>query len=71
MPVNVMDIKSDKWLSIVARLQRLARTQYINKCKMIRITVIADNDGNPMIWSEPECTPIEPGGGAREWLNQF
>lgn len=71
MAVNALDLKSDKWIAIAVRLQRLARTQYVNKCKLIRITVIADDDGNPVIWSEPECTPIEPGIGAKEWLNQL
>lgn len=71
MAINVLEIKSDKWLGLVVRLQRLGRTQYLNKCKLIRITIIADEEGNPVLWSEPECTPIEPGSGAKEWLNSL
>ena len=71
MTVNVLDIKSDKWLGVIARLQRLGRTQYVTKCKLIRLSILVDEDGNPMVWTEPECTPIEPGSGAKEWLNRL
>ncbi len=68
MAINMLDIKP-AWANLAVRLQRLGKTQYINKCKLIRLTVICDEEGNPVIWSEPECTPIEPGNGAKEWLN--
>lgn len=68
--INLLDIKP-AWASLAARLQRLGKTQYVSKCKLIRITIICDEDGNPMIWSEPECTPIEPGAAAKQWLNQL
>lgn len=71
MAINVLDVKSDKWLQLVVRLQRLAKTQYISKCKLIRITVICDEDGNPMTWPEPQCIPMEPGNGAKDWINSL
>lgn len=71
MAANILDIKSDKWVGLILRLQRLGKTQYLNKCKLIRFTVICDENGNPVIWSEPECTPIEPGNGAKAWLNSL
>ena len=69
--ITDQDIKSDKWLALVVRMRRLAKTQYVNKCKLIRLTVITADDGTPLIWTEPECVPIEPGEQARHWLNQL
>lgn len=71
MAANIMDIRSDKWVGLILRLQRMGRTQHVNKCKLIRLTVICDEDGNPIIWSEPQCTPMEPGNGTKDWLNQL
>lgn len=71
MPVNVLDIKSDRWVGLILRLQRLGNTQYIGKCKIIRLSVVCGEDGQPVVWSEPECTPIEPGHSAKAWLNSL
>lgn len=70
MATNVLDIKSDKWVALILRLQRMGRTQHINKCKVFRLTVITDEDGSPIVWTEPQCTPIE-GNDAKNWLNQL
>jgi hypothetical protein len=67
---NHLDIKSS-WLNIAARLQRIGKTQHINKCKLIRINIMVSEDGDPMWWPEPECLAIEPGNGAKEWLNRM
>ena len=69
MAANVMDIRSDKWIGLILRLQRMGRTQHISKCKLIKISVICDEDGNPVWWPEPECVPIE--AGIKDWLNRL
>lgn len=71
MPANVLDVKSDKWVGLILRLQRMGRTQYVGKCKLIRINVICDEDGNPVTWPEPQCVPMEPGNGAKDWINSL
>ena len=70
MAVNPLEIRP-KWLNIAARLQRIAKTQHVNKCKLLKINVIVSDDGDPIFWPEPECFPIEPGNGANEWLNKL
>jgi hypothetical protein len=70
MAINQLEIR-DSWLKIAARLQRMGKTQHVNKCKLIRINILVSEDGDPMWWPEPECLPIEPGNGAREWLNRL
>lgn len=70
MAANILDIKSDKWVSLILRLQRIGKTQWVNKYKLIRITVICDQEGNPVGWPEPHCIPIEaPGGDDRKWIH--
>ena len=61
-------IKSSKWLGLAVHLQRTAlsyrSTKAIEydrkKCQIIRVTVVADEDGNPIFWTEPECTNVFP-----------
>lgn len=65
--MNLQDI-SQKWYQFTLRLQRIGRTQHMNKCKLIKLAVVVDEDGQPLIWGEPKVTPIEPGNGAKDWI---
>ena len=70
MAINRIEI-SDSWLKVAARLQRMGKTYHVDKCKLLRINIVVDQDGAPVFWPEPECVPIEPANGAREWLNRL
>lgn len=59
------------WLAIAIRLQRMAKTQHVEKCKLLRMTILIDADGNPIAWPTPECTPLEPGDGLKDLLCQL
>ena len=53
------------------RLQRMAKTQHIEKCKLLRVNILIDADGNPVTWTAPECVPLEPGNALKDLLCQL
>jgi len=52
------DIRPE-WLNIARRLQSKARGNQPG-ILLLRIDILVDMDGNPIIWSKPECTLMEP-----------
>lgn len=70
MAINTSDIRPE-WLQVAMRLQRLAKTQYINKAKLLNIKIITNGEGSPVFWPEPQCTPIESANGDKDWINQL
>lgn len=59
------DIKPDwsnvfpAWFNVIRRLQSLASTRN-RKYAILTIRVLVDEHGNPVTWSEPDCTRLEP-----------
>jgi len=51
------DIKP-KWISLIRRLQQMARSQ--NGIAEISLTVLVDQDGNPLTWLTPDLKTYEP-----------
>lgn len=63
---------SPQWINILRALHRIAKTRHVECNKLIRLSVLVDGDGNPVIWSEPDCTIVSPRGDqAKAWLNQL
>ena len=52
------DIRPE-WLNIARRLQSKARGRQPGLLLM-RIDILVDLEGNPIIWSKPECILMEP-----------
>lgn len=71
MQPTINDIKSPKWINLILLLQQIARTRHLNHHKMLRVTVVVDETGNPILWTEPECSRIDPMNAARDWLNRL
>lgn len=65
------EINGQKWVNLLKRLTQVANTQHVNHCKVIKITIVTDNMGNPVIWSEPECAKIEPMNSGNAWVNSL
>ena len=52
------DIRPE-WLNIARRLQSKARGGQPG-ILLLKIDILVDMDGSPIIWSKPECTLMEP-----------
>ena len=63
------EVNSKKWINLLKRLTQVANTEYVNHCKIIKITIVTDNLGNPVAWSEPQCSKVEPMNGGAAWVN--
>ena len=48
-----------EWLNIARRLQSKARGRQPGFLLM-KIDILVDLDGNPIIWSKPDCILMEP-----------
>lgn len=57
------------WASFVSRIQGEACKQRGHAA--IRITVIVDAEGNPLLWSEPKMTKLEPMARTADALAQL
>ena len=55
-PNAPLDIKRG-WLSVARRLQSIARTEGY---AVVSINILVGPDGNPLAWTEPKLTKIEP-----------
>lgn len=66
-PSQLQSIKNPKWLSLVRRLQQMACTQ--QGLAAITVTVFVDADSNPLVWTTPRMTCIEPKDSAGELLD--
>jgi hypothetical protein len=47
------------WLNVIRRLQSVAR-QSNQGYAILTISVLVDADGCPKMWTEPNCTKLEP-----------
>lgn len=56
------------WQALALRLQRMGKTQHVEKCKLLRVSILVDASGNPVSWTMPECTPLEPGNALKDLL---
>jgi hypothetical protein len=63
-------LKSMKWLGLAAHLQRSASASG-KKCQIIQVSIITDEEGNPIFWTDPECTGVTPAKNALSWLNSL
>lgn len=57
------------WLPFLSRLQSVAGKQRGHA--IIRMIVIVDSEGNPVIWSEPKMTKLEPVSRTSDFLEQM
>ena len=55
------------WLNFVRRV-RSAAAKHNPGVIILQVTVIVDASGNPVGWSSPRCTPIEPSRNSEEIL---
>lgn len=66
-PSMLQSIKNPKWLSLVRRLQQMACTQ--QGLAAITVTVFVDADSNPIQWTTPKMTCLEPKDSSGELLD--
>ena len=52
------DIRSE-WLNVARRLQSKARGGH-GGFLLLKIDILVDLEGNPIIWSKPDCILMEP-----------
>ncbi len=70
--MNLEQTFSQQWINILRRLHMTAKTKHVSHSKLIRFSLIVDTNGNPVAWTDPECTAISPSGDVlKEWLNQL
>ena len=55
------------WMNFVRRV-RSAAAKHNPGVLILQVTVIVDASGNPVGWSSPRCTPIEPSSKSEEIL---
>lgn len=51
-----------QWLNIIRRMQSVSRRN--NGLGIVTMSIVVNQDGLPMFWSEPKITLIEPKGCA-------
>jgi len=69
--VLMVDANGNKWLSLLKRLTSMAKTEHVNHPKIIKVTLVTDQDGNLVVWSAPVVTMLEPNADARAWVNSL
>lgn len=57
------------WLNVIRRLQAESGKQ--SGYALINITVMVDQAGNPVFWTEPQMTRLEPKSRAGEILQRL
>jgi len=58
------DIQKD-WLSIIRRLQSVAISGGLS---IIKISILCNENGKPLTWTEPKRTILEPKGRAESLI---
>ena len=48
------------WFNVIRRIQSVGRSKNVVGCAIVTINVVINENGEPVIWSEPKCTLIEP-----------
>lgn len=62
----LLSVCDRKWLSLVRRLEQVARTQ--TGLAAVTVTIFVDSEGHPIQWTSPRLTCLEPRGTADDFL---
>lgn len=57
-----------QWFNIIRRFQSVAKSKNVQNVAVIGLNVLIDEDGCPIVWTEPRCTLIEPTKNNRDLL---
>lgn len=68
-PSMLQNIKHPMWLNLVRRCQQIAMTQ--QGLAILTFTVLVNADGEPIGYSTPKMTCIEPKGAMQQFLDTF
>ena len=64
-----LDIKP-QWLNVVRRLQSVARGRR-EGYSVLRITILVDSDGVPILWLPPDVVRFEPAKDALHFISKL
>ncbi len=64
---QMQSIKNPRWLNLVRRLEQLAMSQ--NGHAIVRIAVVVDSSGKPLVWLTPKMDLIEPKDASQDFLD--
>lgn len=64
---QLQSIKNPKWLSLIRRLQQMSCTQ--QGLAAITVTIFVNYLGDPLVWTTPRMTCIEPKDSGGEFLD--
>ena len=56
------------WLNVVRRIQSVAKS---DGCSIVRIAVVVDEAGVPILYCEPEVVKLEPKSQVRKFLSSM
>lgn len=61
-----------KWENLIRRLSGVAERECTNKgMAVITVEILVDSTGEPVFWSEPRITKIEPRIGATVFMEKI
>lgn len=61
-----------EWLSVLSALQaRSAESHKQRGHAIVRVIVVVDSDGNPVVWSKPSLTKLEPFSRTGDFLEEI
>lgn len=63
-----------QWCNFARRLQQIASPKAyhdVTAYNILTVEVLVDQEGNPIFWSKPEVTPLEPARGAAAFLERL
>jgi hypothetical protein len=70
MPPIPDDIKDlEQWCNVIRRIQSMAHNQ--RGYAVVTIQVMVDENGHPVLWTDPAMAKLEPQGRAREFLRSM
>ena len=56
LPLDVQN----QWFNITRRFQSVAKSKNVKNIAVIQMNVVIDENGTPILWTEPRCTLVEP-----------
>ncbi|KKM96032.1 hypothetical protein LCGC14_1182150 [marine sediment metagenome] len=57
-----------QWFNVIRRFQSVAKSKKVQNVAVIQMNVVIDENGTPIVWTEPRCTLIEPAKNNRDLL---
>lgn len=60
-----------KWFNVIRRFQSVAKSKKIQNVAVIQMNIVIDENGTPIVWTEPRCTLIEPAKNNRDLLRML